>query len=231
MVWTMSPPTLSLRVALACLSLSTACGDDTHAADDHDDSSSTGASPTDDTSSAATSDGDTTDSTSDASSEGEASSTSGSETGAPTASWMIDSNIIVNEQDIQDAVMSVAAVQDGEGDSVFTEVVLTNVPAYCDALTAGDCGPQGETFTFRVLLLGTEPGTYDIADGTASAGFGDLTETCLSGGFGASSGTITFTTVDTAPGGIVEVDFDVQFDFLGAYATGTAIAPICDPTP
>jgi hypothetical protein len=158
--------------------------------------------------------------------DGEDSSGAAGDTGDPTPSWTLDSNININDQDIEEAIVSVVAVQAESDGVVYTSIVFTDAPAYCDALASENCGAG--TFTFRVSLAGLEPGTYDAAGTVAFASFGDLTESCLSGGFGATSGTITFSRVDTGPGGLVEASFDLEIDFLGAYATGSVVASICE---
>jgi hypothetical protein len=220
----MSTSISALRFVLGGFMCATmACADESSPHGDASDDSSTGDGSSGDGSSSESSsavDG--------GSSESDDSSGAASDTGDPMPGWTLDSNLNVNDQDIEAGVVSVAAVQNEYDGVVYTSIVFTNVPLYCDALAEMNCGPQGETFTFTLSFTGAELGTYDIEGGMISASFGDLTESCLGGGFGASSGTITLARVDTGPGGFVEATFDVQFDFLGAYATGSAVAPICE---
>ena len=77
--------------------------------------------------------------------------------------------------------------------------------------------------------MGTEPGTYSIADGTASAFMGDVIASCIGAGLGATDGTVSVSAIDLSPGGAVELAFDVEF--LTGYAEGSVIAPLCEYKP
>jgi hypothetical protein len=221
----MSTSISALRFVLGgFMCATTACADEPSSDGDAGDASSTGDGSSGDVSSSESS----SSAVDDSSSASDDSSGAAGDTGEPMPGWTLDSNLNVNDQDIEAAVVSAVAVQAEYDGVLYTSIVFTNVPAYCDALAAMDCGPQGETFTFTLSFTGAEPGTYDVAGGMVSVSFGDLTESCLGGGFGASSGTITLSRVDTVPGGLVEATFDAQFDFLGGYASGSVVAPICE---
>lgn len=145
---------------------------------------------------------------------------------APIASWSVQSNIVINGYPLDDAIASAAAVYDEYDGVAYTQVVLTNVPEYCAALESGNCRTGEPNFKLELQLVGTtEPGTYEIAEGTASAFMGDVIESCIGGGVGAT-GTVTFSTIDLEPGGVVELTFDL--DFLTGYAEGSVVAPLCD---
>lgn len=149
---------------------------------------------------------------------------------APVASWDVDSNIIVNDHPIADDIQSAVAFHDVFDGKDYLSVKLTDVPSFCEALVSGSCGEETH-FVFVVDLQGITPGTYDVEEGQASAWFGDITSSCLSGGLGASAGTVTFSKIDLEAGGVIEVAFDLEFLF--GQAKGTVVAPLCayDPSP
>jgi hypothetical protein len=143
---------------------------------------------------------------------------------APIASWDIVSDIQVNGHDLDSAVKSAVArhaVIDGHD---YLSVVLTDVPSFCAALQAGECG-EDVHFRLELALTGVEPGTYLIGEDEVSAWFGDLTASCIGGGIGAEAGTVTFHAIDLAPGGSVELEFDLSL--FGGHAEGTVLAPLC----
>ena len=149
---------------------------------------------------------------------------------APIASWDVDSNIIVNDHPIADDIQSAVALHDVFNGKDHLSVKLTDVPSFCEALASESCGEEPH-FSFALDLQGITPGTYDIEEGEASAWFGDVTSSCLSGGLGSSAGTVTFSKIDLGAVGVIEVTFDLEFLF--GQAKGTVVAPLCayDPTP
>lgn len=160
--------------------------------------------------------------------DGGASTGAGGEGGGPittpVASWDIVSDIEVNGHDMNSAVKSAVArhqVIDGKD---YLSVTLTDVPAFCAALQAEDCG-EDVHFRLELALVGVEPGVYSIGAEEVSAWFGDLTSSCIGGGVGADGGTVTFHTIDLGPGGSVALDFDVTL--FGGHTEGTVVAPLC----
>jgi hypothetical protein len=143
---------------------------------------------------------------------------------APVASWDIVSDIQVNGHDMDSAVKSAVARHEVIDGHDYLSVILTDVPSFCSALQAGDCG-QDVHFRLELALSGIEPGTYAIEEEAVSAWFGDLTASCIGGGIGAEGGTVTFHEIDLAPGGSVELEFDLTL--FGGHAEGTVVAPLC----
>lgn len=139
-------------------------------------------------------------------------------------SWDIGSDLVINGHTAQDEVQSAAALhQVIEGDD-YLSVVLTDVEGYCQANAANEC-PGGPHFALIFSLNGIAPGTYDVTDGVAGALMGDVNASCLSGGLGAESGTITFSDITLGEGGGIKIEFDLQF--LTGQVEGTATAPLC----
>ncbi len=139
-------------------------------------------------------------------------------------SWDIGSDLVINGHAAQDEVKSAAALHQVIDGDDYVSVVLTDVEGYCQANAAQEC-PGGPHFALIFSLNGIAPGTYDVADGVAGALMGDVNASCLSGGLGAESGTITFSDITLGEGGGVEIEFDLQF--LTGHAAGTATAPLC----
>jgi hypothetical protein len=139
-------------------------------------------------------------------------------------SWDIGSDLIINGHAAQEEVKSAAALHQVIDGDDYISVVLTDVEGYCSAKAANEC-PDGPHFALIFSLNGIAPGTYDVTDGVAGALMGDVNASCLSGGLGAESGTITFSDISLGEGGGVKIEFDLQF--LTGHAEGTATAPLC----
>src|SRR5688572_6463148 len=154
---------------------------------DPDEPGSGGSSP----STTSSSSGDTT-----ATGAGSTSATSG---GPPMASWDVQADFTVNGHEVDDAIQSAISRHTSVDGHDFLSVIVTDVPSFCTALGAGDCGTDPH-FRLEFAIEGTEPGTYDIADGTVSVWSGDVPQSCVGAGLGADSGTVTFTEIDLEHG-------------------------------
>lgn len=127
-------------------------------------------------------------------------------------------------------------------DSLYSEVVFTTLPNFCALPGArGYCPPVGEKHRIlAITILGTAPGKYTVAyqaePGAGEAAvqidqFGDAAPNnpgvCsrLSRATTARSGHVTFTALDTGPGGQASLEFDVTFP--EGRVTGTAVVPLC----
>lgn len=163
-------------------------------------------------------------STADSGSSSGADGSSSDSGGAVVASWDIDSDMVINGLSVQDAIQSAVAIHSVLDGQDYLSVIVTDVPSFCEKLVVGDCG-VGPHFKLAVDLVGLEPGTYDLTAGVASGVSGDVPMNCVGGGFGADSGSATFTSIDVGPNGGVAVEFDAQF--LAGAASGTIVAPIC----
>jgi hypothetical protein len=202
----MSFRTLSLASTLTFALLSQAC-----AAGESDDPGTGG--------------GGTTTPTSTTSSSGNGGTTTGPGGGGgpPAASWDVQANFTINGHAVGDAIKSAVARHESVDGHEYVSVIVTDVESFCAALGAGDCGTDPH-FRLQFDLVGSEPGTYHVEEGTVGVSSGDVPASCIGGGLGADSGTVTFTKIDLELG-VVELSFDVQF-FTG-HAEGTIVAPVC----
>lgn len=144
--------------------------------------------------------------------------------GTPAASWDLSADFTVNGHSFAESIQSAVAfhqVFDGED---HLAVVVTDVPDFCAASTAGDCGSEPH-FRLELNLTGLEPGSYEIADGVVSAWSGDVPASCQGAGFGADSGTVSFEHISVGEGGWVKVNFDLNF--LTGQTAGSIVAPLC----
>lgn len=157
--------------------------------------------------------------------QGGGSAQGGATTQGPVASWDVTADFEVNGHPVGEAIQSASSFHRQIDGQDYLSVIVTDVPAFCAATQAGDCGTETH-FRLELDLTGVTPGTYSIASGEVGAWTGDVPQSCAGAGIGADAGTVTFETVELGADGFVSVSFEVEF--LTGTAHGTVVAPLCE---